>query len=732
MSRLGDPATRPEQVDCLVQATGDIDTDLREWETMAVVTWAVRGQEPVDPRDIERAIREEFRLRHGEVTVSHHFPEAFLIKFKYSHHCTEALQKGKAAGSGVEVYFTKWRSLRDAEGAALLFRVRLCLDGVPMHAWRADIVERLIGSTCALEAIDTNLEQPHETKTIDLWAWTANPSSIPKCAWLTFTGRARDPRLEDVMVSKTPPGQWQRGVKHCVILHLEEIQDYTLASVNLDDRTSCTPSIRRLPSWHLGCIDGETRPRRVERVERQLSPPRSDHPRHGRSSAAGESDRRDEKEDRQRRSNNNDHPTSRWNRNDDDDDRDQHGRGDRTRRAHDAHKVTGGDTGRERDRLPRRRNWDGGSKHGERQHQTQPSGTSMPHQLSLFGPVRDARALELKFLFANRASNMKEAAANFLCRQDGKTDGKPPQLPSLYDYINKAAILADSLHLTHEGDEVWSREQCKDKNSQPTVKVSQAFNRIKVDLAMPGHNSPMGDATTVQELSPGWNQKPPTLASSTPLMADCISPSSHTFLNSPPLEQMARTSPSGTGGLNDLQDTAADPISVQEVDEALNSLQVHLQRITHELPLPLSPSVDRDHCPSNNAHIEQVLKQQDGAATNTGNVSSMIGPTSAVSTFFTKPAQVLQLQTMEAGKEDQTQHQQGKGPVPQDVIAVLTAAFNLDDPAAQELDEAMARVAGEAIEDFQGDIAQEGEGEAANNIHRGAFAAATAAPQAVI
>lgn len=108
----------------MIQATGDIDADLREWETMAAVTWAVRGQEPVDPRNVKHAIREEFRLRHGEVTVSCHFPMTFLIKFKHSCHCAKELQKGKVAGSGVEVFFTRWRSLRDAEGVALLFRVR--------------------------------------------------------------------------------------------------------------------------------------------------------------------------------------------------------------------------------------------------------------------------------------------------------------------------------------------------------------------------------------------------------------------------------------------------------------------------------------------------------------------------------------------------------------------------------------------------------------------------------
>lgn len=74
-----------------------------------------------------KAIREDFNLCHGEVTVSHHFLEAFLIKFKHAHHYTAALQKGKATGAGVEVHFTKWRSLRDAEGAMLLFCGELTL-----------------------------------------------------------------------------------------------------------------------------------------------------------------------------------------------------------------------------------------------------------------------------------------------------------------------------------------------------------------------------------------------------------------------------------------------------------------------------------------------------------------------------------------------------------------------------------------------------------------------------
>ncbi|CAN6237557.1 unnamed protein product [Urochloa humidicola] len=252
MSRPGDPATRPDEEHCLIQSTREIDDSLREWESTGAVTWAVRGPDSTGPREIEAALREEFRLRHDEVSVSRHFPESFLIKFKHRHECAEALKQGVAKRRGIEVYFIKWRSLRDAEGAALLFRVKLCLDGVPVHAWTAGIAERIISRTCALEGFETNLSQPEETKTIDLWAWTANPSSIAKQVWLTFTGRARDPQLATVMVSETPPERWQRGVKHPVIIHLDEIHDYSTASVNLNNHASCTPTKRRMPPWRLG------------------------------------------------------------------------------------------------------------------------------------------------------------------------------------------------------------------------------------------------------------------------------------------------------------------------------------------------------------------------------------------------------------------------------------------------------------------------------------------------
>ncbi|XP_022683545.1 uncharacterized protein LOC111257733 [Setaria italica] len=129
------------------------------------------------------------------------------------------------------------------------------------------------------------------------------------------------------------------------------------------------------------------------------------------------------------------------------------------------------------------------------------------------------------------------------------------------------------------------------------------------------------------------------------------------------------------------------------------------------------------------------------AATQGGKDPSNHSGNNIVSALFTRSAQVLQEPPMEVHVEDQNQqlHQEVtksrrprrvfdmstplkaalqeflamfQGPLPQDVIAALTAAFNLNDPVDEELDETVARVAGDAIDDIQGEAIQAGAGDA--------------------
>lgn len=115
--------------------------------------------------------------------------------------------------------------------------------GVPMHAWAADIAERIIAALSRPEQIETDVVHPVEsgnTRSIDLWAWTANPSTIPKRMWLSFTNRAKDPKLAPLLAVESPPEHWQRGVRHPVLFHLEEIHDYTAATIDLEEQEAST------------------------------------------------------------------------------------------------------------------------------------------------------------------------------------------------------------------------------------------------------------------------------------------------------------------------------------------------------------------------------------------------------------------------------------------------------------------------------------------------------------
>uniref|UniRef100_A0A0E0LU49 Uncharacterized protein n=1 Tax=Oryza punctata TaxID=4537 RepID=A0A0E0LU49_ORYPU len=159
-----DPRTRSIDDDCLMHTSLALNNELHEWEATATVSWVLwTSRQPWG---------DEFRLHPGEVILSTHHPEAFFIKFLHCRHCTEALQKGFMQQHSIKVHFIKWQSLKHAQNTSLMFRVKLCLDGVPWHGSTLDI--------CALGCIETNLCHPTNTRTIDLCAWTMNPSLILK------------------------------------------------------------------------------------------------------------------------------------------------------------------------------------------------------------------------------------------------------------------------------------------------------------------------------------------------------------------------------------------------------------------------------------------------------------------------------------------------------------------------------------------------------------------------
>jgi hypothetical protein len=109
---------------------------------------------------------------------------------------------------------------------------------------------------------------------IDLWAWTADPSDIPKRVWLVFTNRASD-QSSAVFVTEAPPESWHQGASYEVFLHMSLTEDYSAVADNQQDAVSnpggITP-IRRAYGWHYGLMDGAP-PGSRSRFPARLSPP---------------------------------------------------------------------------------------------------------------------------------------------------------------------------------------------------------------------------------------------------------------------------------------------------------------------------------------------------------------------------------------------------------------------------------------------------------------------------
>nr|XP_034601565.1 uncharacterized protein LOC117862124 isoform X5 [Setaria viridis] len=220
------------------------------------------------------------------------------------------------------------------------------------------------------------------------------------------------------------------------------------------------------------------------------------------------------------------------------------------------------------------------------------------------------------------------------------------------------------------------------------IKVSHVYKRILEDLAVPGHNHKhgrcsclcSGGRSCVTELPGASARLDQGLSPPSPLLDSAFcSPLHHTSSDRLHDEQMAPTPTDGTDDTAGLHGVSAAPVSIQEVDAALQDLQVHLHGLDQEFS-PTSPILDSAHCSpllrSDPLHDEQMAPAptdstygtagpHGGAEGGATDINSRAATTrgqdnTVVSALFTRPEQVLQVSPTEVHDEDQNQQQQQK------------------------------------------------------------------------
>jgi hypothetical protein len=210
---VGDPHERPDVETVFVPNSFDLNRDARDWEACTLVPWAMHLPRDAGARDIAELLADKLNLDSKDLSVTLHQPEPYLIRFESPKLAAAAMasNNGRFRGRGIDICLRRWRSLTHTLGFRFFYKVKLCLDGIPDHAWTPGIVERVIGHRCALQTIITDLVQPEDSRHIELWAWSANPSEIPKRVWLAFTNRPSEHSSAVYIGTEPPPEPWHQG-----------------------------------------------------------------------------------------------------------------------------------------------------------------------------------------------------------------------------------------------------------------------------------------------------------------------------------------------------------------------------------------------------------------------------------------------------------------------------------------------------------------------------------------
>ncbi|KAL5228628.1 hypothetical protein ABZP36_016893 [Zizania latifolia] len=125
-------------------------------------------------------------MRHAAafVAVVGHRGRSFLVFFSWVEDHTAALAENRLSLRGLELKLIHWSRRVQASFFNFCFRARLCLEGIPRHAWSGDTASIFLADGCILDKVDDVTPTEKEAACLCVWAWVQEVNCIPKSASL--------------------------------------------------------------------------------------------------------------------------------------------------------------------------------------------------------------------------------------------------------------------------------------------------------------------------------------------------------------------------------------------------------------------------------------------------------------------------------------------------------------------------------------------------------------------
>jgi hypothetical protein len=111
----------PRLAECFVvmHATAEMNMEAAALLSSAAYAWFDQPPARDERATLARALATTFGALLGDVTVTEHNPEPFLVRFKYPHHYSNAVSRHDFLFEGLKVQVQPWRLEDNAEQVTL-------------------------------------------------------------------------------------------------------------------------------------------------------------------------------------------------------------------------------------------------------------------------------------------------------------------------------------------------------------------------------------------------------------------------------------------------------------------------------------------------------------------------------------------------------------------------------------------------------------------------------------
>jgi hypothetical protein len=218
----GDPRFRPRCAYKMATISSEMEQHCQHLSDHAIVIteegpMGVRSREEV--KDI---IQHHLGIRKLQFSVVYSHPEPFTALFQDAHDRDVVFAAGRVVDGPVELGFHTWDVDRFGDREILPYHVRLCLEGIPRHAW--NIVEKVLCDEAMVLHVNEDTQRRIDQRTFDCWVVTKDPSKLPQMVFLSLT--KHQPGLgREVQLNLSKP----RGILNAhvfrVLIHIDAVED---------------------------------------------------------------------------------------------------------------------------------------------------------------------------------------------------------------------------------------------------------------------------------------------------------------------------------------------------------------------------------------------------------------------------------------------------------------------------------------------------------------------------